>query len=377
MEKRSFVFGVPVVDYNFTGREEEIRRLLADFHNGINVILMSPRRLGKTSLVKHTLAQVNREEILVVFVDIFGCKSEYEVYNKLAAAVLQQTSSKQMQWLEEAKEFIYRLTPKISISPDPLSEVSVSLGITPKTHTPEEVLSLPQKIAEKKGKRVLVCIDEFQQIGELPSSTQIQARMRTVWQHQTGVSYCLFGSKHHLMANIFLGKSMPFYQFGDLINLKKIPVADWQQYICTHFADGRRTVTMEQSRRIAELVDCYSAYVQQLSWIIYSHSREGDTISDTQIDQGFRELLEVNDVLFLQAVEPLSEYQMNFLRAIVSGVHDKFTLSETRNQYHLGSYSNIPRLKLALGNADLIETRPEGVFITDPVFAKWFEWKMM
>ena len=98
MEKKSFVYGVPVSGYNFTGREEETRRLLADFQGGINVILMSPRRLGKTSLVKHTLQQVDREQILVVYVDIFGCKSEYEIYNKLASAILQQTASQRQLW---------------------------------------------------------------------------------------------------------------------------------------------------------------------------------------------------------------------------------------------------------------------------------------
>ena len=378
MEKKSFVYGVPVSGYNFTGREEETRRLLADFQGGINVILMSPRRLGKTSLVKHTLQQVDREQILVVYVDIFGCKSEYEIYNKLASAILQQTASQRQLWLEEAKDFIYRLSPKISISPDPYSEYSVSLGITPKTHTPEEILSLPEKIAERKNKRLLVCIDEFQQVGELSDSTQIQARMRGVWQHQQQVSYCLFGSKHHLMGSIFLNKSMPFYQFGDLIALKKISVDDWADYICQHFADGHRTISKNQAARIATLVDCYSAYVQQLAWIIYSQTKVGCVITDEQIASGFNDLLAINDVLFIQAVEPLTEYQMNFLRAVASGVNKDFTLEDIRQQYHLGSYSNIPRLKTALINADLIDSSPQtGITITDPVFEQWIRRKMM
>ena len=82
MEEKKFVFGVPVTDYNFTGREEESRRLLADFNGGINVILMSPRRIGKTSLVKHVIEKINHENILVVYMDIFGCKTEYDIYNK-------------------------------------------------------------------------------------------------------------------------------------------------------------------------------------------------------------------------------------------------------------------------------------------------------
>lgn len=378
MERKSFVYGVPVSGYNFTGREEETRRLLADFEGGINVILMSPRRLGKTSLVKHTLQQVDREQVMVVYVDIFGCKSEYEIYNKLASAILQQTASQRQLWLEEAKDFIYRLSPKISISPDPYSEYSVSLGITSKTHTPEEILSLPEKIAEKKGKQLLICIDEFQQVGELPDSAQIQAKMRGVWQHQQRVSYCLFGSKHHLMGSIFLNKSMPFYQFGDLIALKKINVDDWIDYICQHFADGHRTISMDQAARIATLVDCYSAYVQQLAWIIFCQTKEGSIITDEQVDSGFNDLLAINDVLFIQAVEPLTEYQMNFLRAIASGVNKDFALEDTRRQYHLGSYSNIPRLKTALINADLIESSPQsGITITDPVFEQWIRRRMM
>lgn len=378
MERKSFVYGVPVSGYNFTGREEETRRLLADFEGGINVILMSPRRLGKTSLVKHTLQQMDREQVTVVYVDIFGCKSEYEIYNKLASAILQQTASQRQLWLEEAKDFIYRLSPKISISPDPYSEYSVSLGITPETHTPEEILSLPEKIAEKKGKQLLICIDEFQQVGELPDSAQIQAKMRGVWQHQQRVSYCLFGSKHHLMGSIFLNKSMPFYQFGDLIALKKINVDDWIDYICQHFADGHRTISKDQAARIATLVDCYSAYVQQLAWIIFSQTKEGSVITDEQVDSGFNDLLAINDVLFIQAVEPLTEYQMNFLRAIASGVNKDFALEDTRRQYHLGSYSNIPRLKTALINADLIESSPQsGITITDPLFEQWIRRRMM
>jgi hypothetical protein len=377
MERRSFVYGVPVTDYNFTGREEEIRRLLADFENGINVILMSPRRMGKTSLVKHTLEQLVCKDVLVVYIDIFGCKSEYEVYNKLAASILEQTASKQKLWLEEAKGFLYRLTPKIAISPDPNSEFSVSLGITPKTHTPEEVLALPELIAKKRGKHVLMCVDEFQQIGELSNSAQVQARMRSVWQLQQNTSYCLFGSKHHLMGKIFLHKSMPFYQFGDLIALKKISVKEWVNYIVRHFADGHRVISELLAEKIATYVDCYSAYVQQLSWLIYSQSKEGDEITERQVNNGMDDLLASNDILFMQTVEPLSEYQMNFLRAIASGVHKDFTLENIRSEYHLGSYSNIDRLKSALLRSDLIESSTDGIAITDPVFAKWFKRKMM
>jgi len=374
---KRFVYGVAVSDYNFIGREQETKRLLDNFRGGINVILMSPRRLGKTSLVKHVCNKLDEEDIITVYLDIFGCKSEYDFYNKLAAEVLKQTASKHELWLEEAKEFIYRLTPKISFSPEPNADFAISLGITPKTHTPEEVLGMAEKIAIKKGKRIVICIDEFQQIGEMANSKQIQARLRTVWQHQKQVSYCLFGSKHHLMSAIFLHRSMPFYQFGDIISLDKIVTADWVEYIVSHFADGKRTISRALAENICRFTENYSAYVQQLSWLVFTQKEEGETVTEEDVKQAMNDLLATNEILFMQMIAPLSEYQLNFLRAIASGVTKDFGLSEVREEYKLGSYSNINRLKTALLERDLIEKRGAETVMTDPVFAKWIKRKVM
>ena len=94
--------------------------------------------------------------------DIYDCRSEYDFYNRYAVEILKQTSCKLEQIMTDAKEFLGRITPKISISPDMASDYSISLGITPKTLSSEEVLKLPEKIAEKKGFHIVVCIDEFQ-----------------------------------------------------------------------------------------------------------------------------------------------------------------------------------------------------------------------
>lgn len=374
---KKFVYGVAVSDYNFIGRERETKRLLDNFKGGINVILMSPRRLGKTSLVKHVCNKLDDKDIITVYLDIFGCKSEYDFYNKLATEVLKQTASKHELWFEEAKEFLYRLTPKISFSPEPNSDFSISLGITPKTHTPEEVLQMAETIAIKRKKRIVICIDEFQQIGEMANSKQIQARLRTVWQHQKHVSYCLFGSKHHLMSSIFLHRSMPFFQFGDTISLNKIATEDWVEYIVSHFADGKRTISRELAEEICKFTENYSAYVQQLAWLVFTLKEEGETVTENDVKQAKNDLLATNDILFMQMIEPLSEFQLNFLRAIALGIKKDFGLSEVREEYNLGSYSNITRLKTALLERDLIEKQNTGLVITDPIFAKWLKRKIM
>lgn len=375
METNSFVYGVAVSEYNFTGREDESRRLRRNFEGGINSILISPRRWGKTSLVKHVCRQVDKNKVIPVFLDMFSCRNEYEFYNALAAAVIKQTATSAERWMEYARDFLVRLTPKISISPEPLSDFSLSLGITPKTHTPEEILQLAETIALKRQKRIVVCIDEFQQIGEFDDSVNVQKRLRSVWQHQQYVSYCLFGSKKHLMSNIFQRRNMPFYQFGDMMFLKKLPTEQWVDYIVSHFEMEGCHISETLAARICSTVDNHSAYVQQLAWLLITRMSKGDTATEQLLTMATEDLVDANELLFIQQTESLTAYQMNFLRAIVSGVTSDFGEQNIREDYQLGSSSNIQRLKSALIARDLIDTDGKNYTLTDPVFSMWFRRK--
>ena len=375
--KKSFVYGVAVTDYNFTGREAEIRHLKANFENGINSILISPRRYGKTSLVNYVCRSLSETDIIIVRLDIFGCKTEYEFYNMLAAAVLKQTATKVQQWMEEARDFLARLTPKIGIPLDPTQEVNVSLGITPQTHSPEEILNLVETIAQRKQRRIVVCIDEFQEVGEFADSKHVQGRLRAAWQHHHYASYCLFGSKRHMMSKIFMNRSMPFYQFGDLIWLEKIPTADWTDYIVSHFSDAGRHISAALANSICKVVDDYPSYVQQLASIVLNHLEPGTTATEEVLRESVRELLLANEALFMQQIEPLTVYQMNMLRAIVSGIHSGYSETAVRRNFDLGSPSNIVRLREALKERDLVYSELKLLYITDPVFALWFKMRFL
>ena len=192
--KKAFVYGMSVEGDNFTDRVNETKRLKMDFENGINVILVSPRRIGKSSIVRKVIKEVTDPNIKTVFIDIYDCRSEYDFYNRFAAELLKQTANKTEHVIKNIKKFLVRLTPKIAFSPEPTSEYSLTLGITPQNYEPEEILQLPEKIGMAQGVHIVVCIDEFQQIGEMPDSLTIQKRLRGIWQHQRNVSYCLFGS---------------------------------------------------------------------------------------------------------------------------------------------------------------------------------------
>ena len=374
MIKRSFIYGIAVGGNNFTDRIKETARLKQDFENGQNVVLISPRRMGKTSLVKHVQEVVNKETVTVVYMDIYDCKTEYEFYNKFATAILKQTSGKMDTMLQHIKEFLIRLSPKIAFSPEPNSEMSVSLGITPKEYSAEEILQLPEKVARKTGRHIMICIDEFQQIGELKDSLSVQKRLRGVWQLQQNVSYCLFGSKKHMLSNLFQNKKMPFYQFGDLVFLQPIPTVDWIPFIKEKFEARQMKISDAQIVEICDIVDNQSSYVQQLAWNVMLNTET--EVSDESITAAVADMLNQNSSLFLQQIDGLSVYQMNFLRAVAQGVHDDFTSQKVLNEHQLGTKSNISRTVSALMKKEIIEKNAKGIEMADPVFRLWFtkEW---
>ena len=372
---KAFVYGKSVGGDNFTDRVKETRRLKLDFENGMNVILISPRRMGKTSLVKKVIAEMDRPDIKIVYMDIYDCRSEYDFYNRLATSLMKQTASRVEQVMENVKRFLVRVSPTFSFKPEPTSDFSMSLGITPKEYQPEEILNLPEVIAKEKDTHIVVCIDEFQQIGEMPDSLTIQKRLRGVWQHQTQVSYCLFGSKKHLMTQLFQDKRMPFYQFGEMIYLDKIPTSEWVPFIVERFAKQGKQISEQLAERICLTVDNQSSYVQQLAWNVLAETVE--VASEGDFINGVDAFIDQCSGLFVQQTQGLTTYQINFLRALCSDIHSDFGSKKVTSRFALGTKSNVDRIKKALIERELIEERPDGIYISDVVFRQWFEREMM
>ncbi len=368
---RPFMYGVAIDENHFIGRQKEQSRLAANMRAGISTILIAPRRYGKTSLVNRVANEVSTDELIVVKLDVFACRDEYEFYNMFAEAVLHQTSSKFEEWRENARSFMERLMPKISFATDALQEYSVSLGITPKTHKPEEVLDLPQMIAEKKNCRIVVCIDEFQQIGEMPDSVNIQKRLRSVWQNQSLVSYCLSGSKKHLMTTLFQSRSHPFYKFGDTMYLDRIGEEDWLSYLKSRYEERGLQLPDDMAQIICQKVQLHPSYVQQLAWMTMLNTN--DIVTMDTIGCALSDLLNDNDALYSQQTESLTKYQVNFLRALLAGVEGGYGTTKTRDEYDLGTASNIARIKTALTEKELIESDGKRCFIADPVLQLWLK----
>lgn len=367
----AFLYGVSVGGDNFTDRTRETKRLKMNFENGLNVILISPRRMGKTSLVKRVAQVVDKELVQVVYVDIYDCRSEYDFYTKFAEAIMSQTASKIELVLDNVRRFLARLTPKVALNPDPSMEYSLSLGITPKDYSPEEILSLPERMAVHVGKHIVVCIDEFQQVGEWPDSLIVQKRMRGVWQHHTHASYCLFGSRQHMMNRLFQNKRMPFYQFGEPNYLQPISTEDWIPFIQSKFEKKGLHIDESYVHRICDIVGNQSSYVQQLSWNVMLNT-DGSVTNET-IQAGVNDLLMQCTPLFMEQTGNLTTYQMNMLRAIIDGQHTQWTSQEVMSKYGLGTKSNVAKMQKVLLERDFVVATEQGLFLSDPVMGLWMQ----
>ena len=369
---KPFVYGTTVFGENFTDRKAETRRLQMNFEAGMNTILISPRRTGKTSLVYRAAERIEDPSIKVVMIDIYDCRDEYDFYERFASAILKGLATKAEQAMELARGFLSRLSPKISLSPDPTQDFSISLGIGPKTEKPDDILNLPEQIARKRNWNIVICIDEFQQVGDFPESLSFQKKARGVWQLQRQVSYCLFGSKKHMMDKLFQNKSMPFYHFGDVIELDPIGRSEWISYIVDRFSTKDMTISSEVAGMICDKVESYSSYVQQLAWNVMIDADDEREVTALNVENGFEMLVRQTSSLFVNQIANLTAFQINFLKAVDAGVHGGFSSSRILEDHRLGSKSNVSKLENVLLEKELLDKRRDGIYFADPVFAFWF-----
>lgn len=367
-----FVYGRIVSDDDFTDRQQETRQLASNFISLTNTALISPRRWGKSSLVNRAIEVVSKTDSTILFVKInaFKCETPQDFYELFARRIVESISSTSETLLANAKQFLSRLLPKISIT-DPAGQYEMAFGVDVKNNPIDEsILDLPQQISEQKKKKVVICIDEFQQIGEFTQTEQFQKILRSHWQEQSNVAYILYGSKKHMMLKIFGEYESPFYKFGDMMFLPKISRENWIEYIGQRFSRSGKSIPDSVAGHIADLMENHPYYVQQLAQ--YSWLRTESACSTEIVNAAFQSMLDSMSLQYVNIMDNLTEKQRNFLCAISDGVR-KFTSSQTLAAYKLGTSTNIQIMKKALKSKDLIEETGNTLSIQDPVFNKWIQ----
>ena len=367
--KAPFMYGTATDAQHFTDREMERTRLQLNFENGINTIIISPRRWGKTSLVNRVVEQMTDvPHMCIVRMDIFSVRTPEDFYRMFATEIIKQTYSRVEEWMDAARRFLGSLVPVVTPSTDPINPISLTLKSVSKEYS-DEVLHLPQRIAESKGLHLVICIDEFQQVGEISNSLTFQKKLRSVWQHQHSVTYCLYGSKLHMLMNMFGKRSYPFYKFGDMLFLERIPIDYWKAFIQPRFEEASKHITPLQIEDIYAYVDGNSSYMQQLCWLVWA--RTNHEVTDAVIAEAKEDLLRQNHALFLEQINSLSAYQIRFVRVIMAGKAHEISRMATIEEFGLGSTANIATIKKALQRKELIDVEGKSITFTDPIFSHW------
>lgn len=365
-----FLFGHVTKERNFTDREKETERLVINMRSGINTALISPRRWGKSSLVHHAalIAKERDPKLRVCFIDLFNTRTEEDFYQAFAQSVINATSDRWDEFVTKAKGLFKQLMPKFSMSLDPNSEISINLDWKEVSREPEDILDLAERMAVMQGVRMVVCIDEFQNLREFDDPLAFQRQLRARWQHHSNVTYILYGSLRHMLIEVFSSPSMPFYKFGDIIFLEKIALKDWVPFIVQRFRDTDKDIPEKVAAFIANAVECHPHYVQQLAQLTWL--RTDGTCSLAEAEEALTSLIMQLSMLFQTMTDALTRQQVNLLKAILSN-EESLTSHDTVQRYALGAASSVSRSKEALVQKEVLDTIGDRIEFIDPVYKLW------
>lgn len=367
-----FIFGKIAKAQNFTDRVVETEELANSFTSLINTIIISPRRWGKSSLVNKAaeLATERDSKLRICHIDLFNVRSEEHFYSLLAQEVISATSSRWDEAVENAKSFFSHLVPKISIGTDPSNEISIDFDWEDVRRNPDEVLDLAEKIASRKGLKIMICIDEFQNIAEFADPDFFQKRLRSHWQKHQLVGYCLYGSKRHMMLEVFTNSSKPFYKFGNIMFLNKISTPYLVDFFKNRFEETGKSIDDDACHLIARLVDNHPYYAQQLaqqSWL-----RTRNLCSTDIVAAAHKALVEQLSLLFATITESLTTQQLHYLKAFVAG-ETAISSTNVMERYHITSATSVARSKAALIKNDILDNIAGKIYFQDPIYAYWLK----
>ena len=373
-----FMYGLIAENDNFIDRVEDRKQLKTFLGGGINVMLISPRRWGKSSLVKAAMEELKQEDkqVKVCYLDASRIISEEEFYNKFAIAVIESASSTLEKKWADFKQYVQALIPgvKLKASAFDAVEMEMELNFAPLKDSAERVLQLPEQISIDKGLHIIVCIDEFQQLSYLPNWKKMEATMRSVWQHQHHANYCLYGSKRHMMMDIFNNSNNPFYRFGQVLYMKKIEKQYWMPYIIEGFTKTGKHISEELASMICDIAQCHSWYVQQFSLFVWMNTET--EVTEEIVNRQLQVVIDTNADMFAKDIENLAASQVAMLRAVSAG-ETQFNAKEVVERYGLGAPRTITLNKKTLIKRDIIEVNGDGYQFIDPIYALWFKREYM
>ncbi|MGW8317479.1 MAG: AAA family ATPase [Bacteroidales bacterium] len=369
----------PITSYKgpeyFCNREKETAQLREAVLNGRNMMLFSPRRMGKTGLIHHLFHTLKNEKINPIYVDIFGTVDLNSFINKLANAVLAAAAVKKENLVQKAADLFGRLRPQISYNGlTGVPQVSLVLqNDAEKRATMGELFD----ILERQKNPVLLAIDEFQQISNYPEQ-QTEQLLRSHIQHLNNTFFIFSGSQRHMLVPMFSDPKRPFYQSSSFLALDKLNVKEYKRFIQGHFEKNRQAIAEEQLAFILHWTESYTFYTQYLCNKVFSKRRT--RITSDLISECISEIFAERETIFYNYRNLLSRHQYELLSAVArEGGVDEPTGQSFIKKYELSNASTVRKSLQALVEKEMIYSIPgeeKPVYKAYDVFlARWFQWK--
>jgi hypothetical protein len=375
-----FVYGEVVPAAAFINRVHELDRLIADLTAGQKVFLISPRRYGKSSLIRHALAAVSKRGTLTVEVTVSSFSSYVAFLEGYARALIAVETrwDRARTWL---REMIRSARAEVRYAPDPtqLTAGAGALSVSfPGVRTDrdvsrlaQEVFALPSQLAAARQRKVVVALDEFQAIGGFNGGS-VEHALRAAVQHQRDVGYVFAGSEPSLMEQMLTPKR-PFYKAGPVMRLEKIPADEFADAIEARFTRSGMKPEAGLGAAIVDLAGNLPYDVQRLAhetWDeVRSTSRRKATLDD--LHQALRRLLNEQQIMFEAVWQRLTLAQRAVLRSVVLEEGRELLSADVRARHRLGGPSTVQAALAALIRQDVIAREGERYAVIDSLLREW------
>lgn len=355
----------------FCDRENEIRILSSNIRNGIDTTLISPRRMGKTGLIFRLFdALESQRQFHYIYADIFPTRNIADFIKVVSESVLQKYPEK-TKIGKQFFSFIKGLRPLISYDPltgQPQLQINYQT-----TQEKEQTLKGLFTFLEGLNKKIVVAIDEFQQINDYPEKN-VEALLRTYTQNLKNIRFIFCGSKKGIMLQIFSNAKRPFYGSTQFMTLDKIDRDKYAVFITEMFKKSKTSLSADAIEMIMDWTQGYTFYTQSLCNLLYSMGRK--KIDIEMVKYACMEILKRNETVFFQYRQMLTPAQWNYLIAVAKeGEVQQITAQRFVTKYEIGTPANSRRICKSLLNKELLleETSKESTSykVYDVFLSRW------
>lgn len=359
----------------FCDRVEETALLTNLLTNGNNIALMSPRRVGKTDLMKHCFQQESINSHYYCFlIDIYATNSLRDFVNVFGKSILEALKPKGRKVWETFLNTLLSVRSEISfdINGNPVWGLGVG-NFTPPQTTLDEIFAY----LRSADRHCLVAIDEFQQISYYNDNQNVEAALRTQIQQCPNANFIFAGSQRHLMSEMFLSPARPFYQSVVPMSLYPISLDRYWAFAQPQFAkNGNRQISYEVVESVYQRFEGITANVQRIMNMLYMLTPKGEACGVEMIDQAIDTYLQMSSEYYAELLRQMPEKQRNvFLAIAAEGQVKTISGGKFTQKYHLPSTSSVVSAVKGLLEKDFI-TQTDNIYsVYDRFFQLWLEKK--